>query len=91
MLKLNFLRIVCTVVFLPENGNVILDSQDWAASLGLKLASKAGQMQSDAAVKTPWRSENDDAKNSATSINSQKQIIWNNTDWKFEEKLSAFQ
>jgi len=42
-----------TLVVVAENGNVILDSQDWAASLGLKLASKAGQMQSDAAVKTP--------------------------------------
>jgi len=26
-----------TLVVVAENGNVILDSQDWAASLGLKL------------------------------------------------------
>jgi len=33
-----------TLVVVAENGTVVLDSQDWAASLGLKLASKAGQM-----------------------------------------------
>jgi len=40
-----------TLVVVAENGNVILDSQDWASSLGLKLASKAGLQ--DAAFKTP--------------------------------------
>jgi len=34
-----------TLVVVAENGTVVLDSQDWAASLGLKLASKAGQME----------------------------------------------
>ena len=35
-----FLQFSPTLVVIAENGNVILESQDWAASLGFKIMSK---------------------------------------------------